>query len=74
MIHEGIRDLLASERGMFCLTCVVACTVFLCLGMVSSAQWIDFVKWAAVTMVASKTVEIATRKTTKEGSRGQSVP
>lgn len=62
MIHDGIKDLLASERGMFCLACVVACTVFFCLGMVTSSQWISFVQWASVTVVASKTVEIATRK------------
>jgi hypothetical protein len=61
-IHVGMRDLLISERGAFCLLLLAMMTVFFCLGMLSSDQYLDFVKWAVTVLLVSKTVEIATRK------------
>lgn len=56
MIHDGIKDLFASERGVFCILLLVAATVLAVFGTVTSQQWLDFAKWLATVLVASKTV------------------
>lgn len=52
----GIQDLFASLRGIFCLVLVLAATAFVILDKMTVEQWIDFAKWIAITLVASKTV------------------
>lgn len=56
MIHDGIKDLFASERGVFCILLLVAATLLAFFGKVTADQWIDFTKWLVTILVASKTV------------------
>lgn len=55
MMQGGV-DLLKSERGVFCIVLVIACTVLVALGKLTAENWIDFVKWIAITLVTSKTL------------------
>ncbi len=64
---NGIADLLHSERGVFCLLALVCATVLVVLGVFTTEQWIDFVKYLTGFLVASKTITtavetVATRK------------
>jgi len=61
-VTAGLRDLFASTRGIFCVLLVALCTVFFALGKLSADQWLEFVKWATVSLLASKTIEIASGK------------
>ena len=56
MIHEGIRDLFASERGVFCILLLVAVTLLAFFSKVTADQWIEFAKWLVTVLVASKTI------------------
>lgn len=56
---NGAIDLLHSERGIFSLALILAVTVLAALSIVTGDQWIDFAKWIAITLVASKTVTTA---------------
>ena len=56
---RGAVDLLESERGIFCILLVLAVTLLAVLRVITGADWIDFAKWIAVTLVASKTVTTA---------------
>lgn len=53
---KGATDLLASERGIFCLVVLMAVTVLAVLSRITGADWLDFVKWLTITLVASKTL------------------
>lgn len=65
---QGVRDLMASERGWFCLALLVAATALAVLKIITGADWLTFAKYLAVTLVASKTatgvIETWTGKTT----------
>ncbi len=56
----GLRDLFASERGVFCLVLVVAATILTAMKIITGADWMTFAKWLALALVASKTVTGAT--------------
>ena len=53
---QGTKDLLDSERGVFCIVLTLASFVFVAIGKMTIDQWIEYTKWIAVTLVASKTV------------------
>ena len=53
---QGARDLLASERGVFCILVVVACTILVLFGHVTGDKWIELIKWVAISLVITKTV------------------
>lgn len=53
---QGITDLFASERGVFSILLLVACTVFVIVGKMTLEQWINYTQVIGVALVASKTV------------------
>lgn len=56
---QGISDLFGSERGTFCIVLVVVSGVLVGFGSITSEAWIDYTKWIATVLVASKTVTSA---------------
>ena len=52
----GLKDLLASERGVISLAAILAATVLVALGKLSATQWLAFVQALVMALVASKTV------------------
>lgn len=52
---QGARDLLASERGCFCLALLVAATVLASLKIITGSDWLTFAKYLVLALVASKT-------------------
>jgi len=69
---QGLKDLFASERGVFCITILLAATALAGLKIISGADWLTFAKWLAVTLVISKTatgaIETMTATSTKEAT------
>lgn len=55
-MKQGVVDLLNSERGVLCLTLVLAATALVILKLLTPAQWLTYTQWICVTLVASKTV------------------
>jgi hypothetical protein len=53
---QGGKDLIASERGFFCILVLVACSALAILHIITGGDWLDFAKWLVVTLVASKTL------------------
>lgn len=64
---QGAKDLIASERGVFCVLILIAVTILAILKVVSGTDWLDFTKWLTVTLVASKTVTGAVETWTGKG-------
>lgn len=63
-----MSDLLGSERGIFCIFALVACTVLVALGSLTGDNWLDFTKYLVGVLVASKTVTRAVElHSTKKG-------
>lgn len=58
-MKQGAIDLLNSERGVLCVLLVIAVTVLVIVGKVSADDWLNYTKWIAITLVASKTVTSA---------------
>ena len=52
---QGAKDLIDSERGWFCLFVVVIAFVLTLVGRVTGTEWLSFVKWVAIALVAGKT-------------------
>lgn len=57
---QGLKDLFASERGVFCLVLVIAATVLAGMKIITGADWMTFAKWLALALVTSKTITGAT--------------
>jgi hypothetical protein len=55
-MHQGLKDLLASERGALCVLLVLASLVLVVLGRLTVDAWLAYTKWIATVLVASKTV------------------
>lgn len=55
----GAKDLIASERGIFCLFVLIAATVLAVVRTITGQSWLDFVTWLTITLVASKTATTA---------------
>lgn len=56
---SGARDLLASERGVFCCLALVCVTVLASLGVIGGDDTLSFVRYMLGLLVASKTVTTA---------------
>jgi len=56
---QGAKDLIASERGVFCIVLVVAATILAALKIITGADWLSFANVTLVTLVGSKTVTSA---------------
>ena len=65
---QGAKDLLDSERGIFCVLLLIAATVLVIVGSISGQSWLDFMKWVAVTLVISKTATTAVQQFLDKGS------
>lgn len=52
----GMQQLIACERGIFCLLLLVVGTLLVFLGRLSGSDWMQYTEWLAVTFVASKTI------------------
>ena len=55
----GLADLTQSERGVFAILALVCATVLAVIGVLAIDNWLDFVKYLAVTLIASKTITTA---------------
>ena len=55
-MHQGLKDLLSSERGTICILLIVASTILVLAGKLDINAWVTFSKWIATVLVASKTV------------------
>lgn len=53
---QGLKDLFASERGIFCIVLVLASAGLVIVGSLKVDDWITYSKWIMITLVASKTV------------------
>jgi hypothetical protein len=53
---SGGRDLLASERGMWCIALATIALALVLLEVLSGAEWVSFMQWVTITLVVSKTV------------------
>lgn len=60
----GLADLLHSERGVWCGGILVCATALVFLGKLSSAEWLDLVKFTTMILVGSKTVTTAVETVT----------
>ena len=56
---QGFRDLVSSERGIFCIAALLAATLLVTIGKLTGEVWIDFMKYLVGFLVASKTVTTA---------------
>lgn len=56
---QGAKDLVASERGWFCLALLLAATVLAVMKILTGADWISLAKWLGMTLVAGKSVTSA---------------
>ncbi len=65
---QGMKDLIGSERGIFCILLVLGCTAGWLTGAMTVEQWIDYTKWIAGFLVASKTVTTAIEMMKKPSS------
>lgn len=75
MKPTGLSDLLGSERGVFCMLMVIACTVLVVTGKLDGNQWLDFMKYLVGFLVASKTVTRAVElHATKKGKADEIPP
>ena len=59
---QGARDLLASERGIFCCSALVSITILAAMRVITAEQWLDFARYMVGVLVASKTVTTAVEK------------
>lgn len=57
---QGLKDLLESERGWFCLAVLLAATVLAAMKVITGADWVTLAKYLVVTLVASKTLSAVT--------------
>ncbi len=53
----GLKDLWASERGAFCIVIALAATLLAWQQRIDGRQWLDFMKYLTVALVAGKTIE-----------------
>jgi hypothetical protein len=58
---QGAKDLIASERGVFAIVLVVLVTVLVLMGKIPGADWLEYTKWIALGLIASKTLTGAIR-------------
>jgi len=56
---QGAKDLLQSERGVFCVFTLLITGVLVLIGKLDASSWLDFIKWLTGVLVASKTVTTA---------------
>ncbi len=66
MMPAGVSDLVASERGVFALLLLFVVTILVFMGRIDVPAWIEYTKWLALALIASKTVTTAV--TTLKGS------
>jgi len=53
---NGLKDLLASERGIFAIVLALSSTALAIVGPMTIEQWLDFNKWISAFLIGSKTI------------------
>lgn len=53
---QGAKDLLGSERGVFCLLVLIAATLLAILKIITGADWLTFSQAMMLALVGSKTM------------------
>ena len=53
---QGLRDLLASERGVFCIAAFALACVLVALDKITGSEWVAFMLALSGMLVASKTI------------------
>jgi hypothetical protein len=73
---QGVKGLLDSKRGVFCVLLVLCAMVLVIIGSITGQSWLDFAKWIAVTLVTGHTATTAIDQLIggKEGSPAQGTP
>lgn len=56
---QGGKDLVASERGWFCLALLLAATVLAVMKILTGAEWVTLAKWLGMTLVVGKSATSA---------------
>ena len=56
---QGLRDLIASERGVFCIAAFTVSCVLVFVDRITGLQWLGFMATLSGMLVASKTVTTA---------------
>lgn len=57
----GGHDLIASERGMWCICLAVVALILVLMKVLTGAEWVSFMQWVTITLVAAKTASGITR-------------
>lgn len=52
---SGIKDLIASERGVFSIVLVLASMVLVITGHLTADSWVALAQWIGTVLIASKT-------------------
>lgn len=52
---KGAKDLIESERGIFCILVLIAATILAIVKVITGEVWGALVKWIALSLVMSKT-------------------
>lgn len=56
---QGLKDLIASERGVFCVAALAFAFALVLVGRLTGDAWLEFTKYLVGALVASKTVTTA---------------
>ncbi len=64
----GAKDLLASERGVFCIVVLIAATILVALDKLTGTAWASLVTVVAGILVASKTATNIAEKVPTAGA------
>lgn len=70
----GVKDLLASERGVFAIAVTLFASGLVYVDKMTVAQWIDFTQWIALTLIASKTFTTAAEIFKRPGAAATTQP
>lgn len=57
----GVKDLLASERGAWCLALALVALGLVLIKILTGSEWVTFMQWVTTILVASKTVSGVSR-------------
>lgn len=69
----GLKDLADSERGVFSIALVICVTILAALKIITGAEWLAFVQWVSVALIAGKTVTTAVG-TVVNGRKSRAAP
>jgi hypothetical protein len=71
---QGAKDLIESERGIYCVFVLLTATVLVVVGSITGQSWMDLAKWIGLTLVGSKTVTTAIDQVLKSKGSATDTP